>query len=1266
MLRRARYVAAGLAIIVIVAATALGIYTHTDGFRELVRQKLMAAVNDSVRGKINVARIEGSVWGNLTLIDVELFYGNAEIARIPRLGINHSLLPLLWKRVQVFRLAVDNPLLRLIEEPNGKWNIVEAFSPVVAEPEKAPAQPSPWVVSLNSMELQKGDISISTKEQKNYRLRDVNLRGNLGLGLSGMSLNILQLSSRVAMDRMPEARVQGSLAYQTHGSSSASFEARDLSIESGSSRLTLAGKIKDLETLDTDARVSIEQLKPEDAVRFVPQWPVKSRISGTINIHGPASGLNGDFSLATADGKIGGKFNAALATDRPRYQGDITIARIDLYKLLGRDPIVGVISGDLKATGAGFELKDIAAEMDARVESTAIASWKLGDVFLKGKLENRSATVTGEVKSELGHAEWNSQIALEETPRYRVSLAADRLNIQKLAPQGKPPSGTLNLRAVVRGSGLSLAQMNAQTEIDLLPSTIANVKMDRGKLVAAVAGERIRVSEASLKAGDTTFNASGDMGTDVKQQGQLNYRLQIGRISPWLELLGRKGSGSVNVSGKARGNLSDVKTEGTLAAKSIYFGGTAIDRGSVNYTLNYLNREPNLQGRVSFDLADVRSGYHLQTLAGVVNILPKSPYSFDLQVRARDDQSRSHTIAANVQYQPAHIEARVTELTLNLPDGAWRLAQPATIAQQQNDFVVDRLTLQNNDRRLFLDGRFSLTGTQALRVSIDRLPIESLRSFYPTKTEITGLLSAQGQLSGTAAAPQIKATVKLENSQIDGQRYAGLFGTASYSGRTAEFKATLQQDQQHQLIANGTVPMNLSWQNGWRAESTGSLSGRIQSTGLSIGFLNAFSGKAIQEIDGEVALDVQIRGTLDRLLANGFVRLRDGKVSPRPLGIQIARITMEAHVEPSGVRIRQLSARSGDGELNGSGLIGLDNFVPQNVGLSIAAKNWPAINTQEYRAVMDGSLNVNGTVKAPRITGKLAVLNGELRPNLAFLEHGSTPTKRDPTIRVISARNGEASPQSSEETSEQAADNDIVRNAAANIQIHIPNNVWVKHRSANVELSGNVQVSKTSGGKPMITGIIEVIRGWVGFQGRRFTLTRGRVELTGGDKINPMLDIVAEYRVTNYLVNVTITGTAAKPTLTLKSEPQLDQADILSLLLFNKPISALGKGEQISLQQNAIDITTSFAASAIGTAVSQALGLQDLGIDIGDVDFSGGQLRYGRYISRNTFVSLGQDLTGKTGQEASAEYQITPEWKLSVTTSSKGERGIDLIWHKRY
>jgi translocation and assembly module TamB len=190
-------------------------------------------------------------------------------------------------------------------------------------------------------------------------------------------------------------------------------------------------------------------------------------------------------------------------------------------------------------------------------------------------------------------------------------------------------------------------------------------------------------------------------------------------------------------------------------------------------------------------------------------------------------------------------------------------------------------------------------------------------------------------------------------------------------------------------------------------------------------------------------------------------------------------------------------------------------------------------------------------------------------------------------------------------------------------------------------------VTKASGGNLTVAGLIETVHGWVGFQGRRFTLTRGKLEFHGSEKIDPSLDIVAEYRAGNYLISAVVKGTAEKPTLTLTSDPQLDQGDILAVLLFNKPISSLEKSERASLQQNAVSITSGFAAAQIGQAVSQALGLQELGVDITNVSFS-------------------QDVSGKYGQEVSAEYRITSDWRFSVSARTVGPDGVDLIWQKRY
>ncbi|MDH3445888.1 MAG: translocation/assembly module TamB, partial [Deltaproteobacteria bacterium] len=216
------------------------------------------------------------------------------------------------------------------------------------------------------------------------------------------------------------------------------------------------------------------------------------------------------------------------------------------------------------------------------------------------------------------------------------------------------------------------------------------------------------------------------------------------------------------------------------------------------------------------------------------------------------------------------------------------------------------------------------------------------------------------------------------------------------------------------------------------------------------------------------------------------------------------------------------------------------------------------------------------------------------------------------------------------------------------------------------ELRGRIRVSKNIDKDIELTGATEIVRGWVGFQGRRFNLSRGRIQFTGGGKIDPTLDIVAEHRLPQYQVNALVGGTAQSPTLRLTSSPQLEQSDILALLLFGKPVSALNQSQQTSLKQNALEVTSGFVAAKIGAAVSEALGLQNLGLDAGDVDFDGGKIGFGRYIGRDTYVSASQELAGERGREVSIEYQLAPDWKIGTSTNTQGSSGADIIWSKQY
>ena len=69
----------------------------------------------------------------------------------------------------------------------------------------------------------------------------------------------------------------------------------DFAIESGSSGLRLTGKIDDLKTFETEAKVSIDKLAPADVATFVPQWPVKAKYFGDGRSPRTAHGAEGRF-----------------------------------------------------------------------------------------------------------------------------------------------------------------------------------------------------------------------------------------------------------------------------------------------------------------------------------------------------------------------------------------------------------------------------------------------------------------------------------------------------------------------------------------------------------------------------------------------------------------------------------------------------------------------------------------------------------------------------------------------------------------------------------------------------------------------------------------------------------------------------------------------------------------------------------------------------------------------------------------------------------
>jgi len=104
----------------------------------------------------------------------------------------------------------------------------------------------------------------------------------------------------------------------------------------------------------------------------------------------------------------------------------------------------------------------------------------------------------------------------------------------------------------------------------------------------------------------------------------------------------------------------------------------------------------------------------------------------------------------------------------------------------------------------------------------------------------------------------------------------------------------------------------------------------------------------------------------------------------------------------------------------------------------------------------------------------------------------------------------------------------------------------------NLTLGGNLYVGRTPYDQTRIWGTVNTVRGTYSFQGRQFTILRdGTVRFEGLDALDPELNIRTERVIQAVTTNVDVRGTIKQPQIVLSSVPPLEEADILSLILFS-------------------------------------------------------------------------------------------------------------------
>jgi|GEM_PF-5415948 len=260
------------------------------------------------------------------------------------------------------------------------------------------------------------------------------------------------------------------------------------------------------------------------------------------------------------------------------------------------------------------------------------------------------------------------------------------------------------------------------------------------------------------------------------------------------------------------------------------------------------------------------------------------------------------------------------------------------------------------------------------------------------------------------------------------------------------------------------------------------------------------------------------------------------------------------------------------------------------------------------------------------------------------------------------------------------APSDFLRNLDLDIRIVNRGNFWLDNNLTRSRLSAALSVSGRAA-QPTISGRITAEEGYVLYLDRKFDVARGVIDFADPHRINPILDVEAKSRIHNYQtadgqsyeVNLSLSGTKDQISLSLSSQPPMDELDIVSLLTTGytrRQLAAESGGNGVTglIRSRIGELSSQRISGYAARQLGDLLRLDNITIQGNLFQFGsswGPQLLASKKISGRMSIGYTATLGDMNEQQLRLDYRLAPHISIEGQTDRKGNSGLDLkFWWK--
>ena len=803
---------------------------------------------------------------------------------------------------------------------------------------------------------------------------------------------------------------------------------------------------------------------------------------------------------------------------------------------------------------------------------------------------------------------------------------------------------------------------------------VAGVLIDRGWLSATYAGGNLHIQDLNITGPDLLVTALGDLSVERTGNSSLTYVVDTPPLS-WISTLPINMHGEARIEGTLTGNRSEYRSEGKLRATEVGYG----NYGALGIEGAYRATVPDLdmvQANLTANLKAIRVEIGQRLIREVSGEIVYESNELSFDGRAADD-ARDIDASGRLELHPEHREVHLERLSVGAAGSRWTLRAGTDAAIQYGDrgFRVIGLALESDQGgTLIADGGLGTfernsgpNSAGPLTVSIRGLALGSIADLVVTDRELAGSLDTDATIAGSIDEPIVAATLTVNKGRVAGFVFDRLQGDVGYKGgRVADVDLRLDAVAGAYLTARGRVPLARDLED--------ALDVRIESPKIDLSVLAAITPQ-VTDATGTVAIDVRAMGSLDDPRLEGLVTIQGGALTLTALETRYTGLQTDIELTPEMINVPGLTVMDSDGDpLRIAGKLAYRGASEGQLALIIESTDFDVMDNSIGRLEVGTDLHLSGRLTRLFVGGSARIDGGTIDVDELIARFD----------RPYSTRPAAASEKRPDEST-SAEPSGIV----AEVQLQIPDTLRIVgdnlrppgRRSSpgigdiNITIGGDVYLFTQPGMEPLIIGEVHPVRGAYEFQGRQFELERdGTIAFDGLSPSDPRLDVVATRLVSGVETRVHVGGTLRAPTLALSSDPPLEQADILSLIVFNQPVNMLGTGERVSLARRGASVAAGFVTSQLAESVSDALEIDVFDVDIGASTLSPA-VTIGEQFGQGLFLKLRQQFGSSSLSTAVIEYRLTDflrfEGELSHGDQSTGsallqhaERGgVYLIFH---